>query len=78
MPKHLLALFIFTASALRMVALDLYVSPSGNDSNSGNISAPFATIPGAQNAIRLLKGLSGLPAGGINVWLAAGTYNQST
>ena len=77
MLKVLLTCVAISASTFRLVALDLYVSPSGNDSNPGTTSSPFATITGAQNAIRLLKGSTGLPTGGINVWLAAGTYNQS-
>ncbi len=62
----------------RLPALSYYVSPIGDDGNPGTISAPFATITGARDAIRALKSKSGLPAGGIYVWLAGGTYNQST
>ena len=51
-----------------------YVSPSGNDSNSGAKTAPFATPTRARDAIRALKKTSGLPEGGVTVWLEPGTY----
>jgi hypothetical protein len=63
--------------SLRLAALDLYVAPGGNDSNAGTPAAPLATPTGARNAIRSLKALSGLPSGGINVWLESGYYNQA-
>ena len=34
----------------------LYVSPNGDDSNNGSISAPFKTIERAQNAVREING----------------------
>lgn len=57
--------------------MDLYVSPSGNDANPGTMAFPLATPTGARNAIRALKAAGGLPAGGINIWLFGGYYNQS-
>lgn len=52
----------------------LYVATDGNDSNSGTIDSPFATIAGARDAIRKIKAESGLPEGGIKVYIRGGTY----
>lgn len=54
-------------------ALDLYVSPTGKDSNSGSKSAPFQTLEKARDTIRALKPL---PAGGVTVWLWPGLYHR--
>jgi len=37
------------------LAIDFYVSPSGSDGNPGTLAAPFATLTGARDKIRLLK-----------------------
>jgi hypothetical protein len=77
-PAARLAVSLFCAAAgLRLSALDLYVSPGGNDANPGTNAAPLATPTGARNAIRALTATSGLPSGGINVWFQAGSYNQT-
>ena len=51
-----------------------YVSLTGNDANNGGISSPFKTIERARDAIRTLKSGSGLPAGGVDVFLRGGKY----
>ncbi|MBM4027064.1 MAG: right-handed parallel beta-helix repeat-containing protein, partial [Planctomycetes bacterium] len=59
-----------------------YVAPSGNDHWSGRRAAPngdssdgpFATLQRARDAIRRLKKSTGLPEGGVTVWIADGTY----
>jgi parallel beta-helix repeat protein len=61
---------LLTASALFSLsgfAADLYVSPNGNDSNSGTQGAPFLTISRASQAA--------VP--GTTVHVAPGTYNVS-
>jgi hypothetical protein len=64
-------------------AVCLYVSPAGNDAWSGAFPAPrgtdgpLATLQGARDAIRKLKKAGGLPAGGVVVEIAAGTYEMS-
>jgi len=68
---------LLCATAVRLAALSLYVSPSGNDQNPGSADAPFATLTRARDAIRDLKSGAELPAGGVTVWLAGGTYDQS-
>ena len=57
---------------------ELYVAASsGNDGNSGTLGAPFKTLEKAQTAAQSLIG-AGLPAGGLVVWLRAGTYSLSS
>lgn len=47
---------------------ELWVSPGGNDTNTGTKSAPFATITAARDAARKAADKQS------TVWLAAGTY----
>lgn len=54
---------------------EFYVAPNGNDSNNGDINAPFATLEKAKNAINDLKLKPGLPERGIVVYLRGGVYN---
>jgi hypothetical protein len=67
----------FTAHAAETAGQIFYVSPTGNDSNSGIIDAPFATVEKARDAIRDLKNTSGLPQGGVTVYLRRGTYKYT-
>jgi hypothetical protein len=53
---------------------DFYVSPKGADTNAGTKRAPFATLERARDAVRDLKQSSGLPAGGVTVWIHKGDY----
>ncbi len=63
--------------------MNLYVSPQGNDSWSGRLSAPnrqrtdgpFATLERARDAIRQMKREGKLPKGGVTVHLRGGTYS---
>ncbi|HEY5228458.1 MAG TPA: right-handed parallel beta-helix repeat-containing protein [Opitutaceae bacterium] len=71
------AFLIFAVLSPRLLGLDLYVSTSGSDANSGTSAAPFATINQARVAVRALAGTSGLPAGGVSVWIHGGYYNQA-
>lgn len=52
-----------------------YVALGGNDSNEGTIDSPFASLEKARDVIRELKQSSGLPDGGVTVYLREGTYN---
>jgi hypothetical protein len=56
-----------------------YISTEVNDTNPGTIEKPFATLEKARDTIRELKQESGIPEGGIVVYLRGGTYyrNQS-
>jgi hypothetical protein len=57
---------------------ELYVAlpaQGGDDGNDGTKDAPFATLERARTAVRDLK-TSGLPAGGVAVWLRGGRYDR--
>jgi hypothetical protein len=70
-----LALLLFVAQPLfAATQATFYVSPSGNDSNAGTLSAPFLTIAHAQTAVR---SISGSMSGDIIVYLRGGVYPQS-
>jgi len=55
----------------------LHVRPDGSDRAPGTTARPLATWAGARDAIRRLKAAGPLPAGGVTVELAAGTYEQT-
>jgi hypothetical protein len=76
MPTDMRSLFIsalFLARCVVASAVDLQVSPAGNDSASGTIAKPLATLTGARNAIRRLKQAAPLTEA-VTVHVAAGTY----
>lgn len=50
------------------------IATNGNDSNDGSKEHPFATLEKARDAVSVLKRQSGLPSGGITVWIRGGTY----
>ena len=54
----------------------LYVSPDGDDSAAGTVSAPLKTLEGARDAVRELR-KNGDPEGGITVYIREGVYEQS-
>ncbi len=59
---------ILCALPLILNAKTIYVSPSGNDSNSGTITAPIATLPHAQELV----------SAGDTVYFRGGTYSISS
>lgn len=59
------------------MTLGYYVSPTGSDSGNGSLKNPFKTIKRAQEAVRSYLSSNKAPAGGIAVWLRAGTYQLS-
>lgn len=56
------------------VQATFYVSPSGNDTNSGTIDAPFATIGRAQQAVAVINSSM---SGDILVYVRGGNYTVS-
>ena len=56
-------------------SVNYYVSPTGSDTNTGTQSSPFKSIQHARDLVRQLKNTSGLPFGGIAVYLLAGEYS---
>lgn len=64
MKKLLSGIITFIISAMPAMAADIFVSPQGNDNNSGSIEAPFLTI---KKAIESAKA-------GTTIYLREGTY----
>ncbi len=52
----------------------LYIAPNGSDKNNGTKSSPLATVAGARDRIREIKDASGLPEGGVTVYIRGGAY----
>ena len=56
-------------SADEVRGVSFYISPTGNDKNSGSATEPFATLGAAQRAVRPFAGREP-----VTVWLSEGTY----
>jgi len=69
-------LILFFFSGIRVYAQDIYVSPTGNDSQPGTKEKPVATLEAARDLIRQYKSNNDLPKGGITVWIGVGQYDQ--
>lgn len=74
----ILAFMLITPCFTTVAAADsrtiLYVSADGNDSNTGNFDAPFATLQKARDTIRYLKEQNKLGEGGAVVYIRGGEY----
>ena len=51
-----------------------YVSTTGKDTNPGTLDSPFKTLEKAQEAVRQLKSVNGLPPEGLTINLRGGIY----
>lgn len=74
MKKYILPILLgcFVSNA---IAVDFHVSPSGNDSAEGTLTAPFKTLEQAQRAVR---GVNKSMKEDINVYLHEGTYQLTS
>ena len=74
MKKYILPILLgcFISNA---IAVDFHVSPSGNDSAEGTLTAPFKTLEQAQRAVR---GVNKSMKEDINVYLHEGTYQLTS
>lgn len=55
--------------------LERYVSPQGSDRNPGTLEAPWQTLEGARDAVRVWRKAQPAGAGeAVTVWLRGGTY----
>lgn len=52
-----------------------FVATNGSDSNPGTKKKPFQSLEAARDAVRNLKSKSGLPDGGVKVYLREGEYS---
>ncbi len=55
----------------------LYIAPQGDDANAGTADAPFATLNGAQNAVRQLRQTLDWKPQPVDVVLQSGRYHLS-
>ncbi|MCM1020713.1 MAG: right-handed parallel beta-helix repeat-containing protein [Muribaculum sp.] len=67
MKKFLSTILVITTGFTSAIAADIFVSPTGNDSNSGSLNAPFLTI---KKAIETAKA-------GTTIYLREGTYTPT-
>jgi parallel beta-helix repeat protein len=75
----LILVWLILFSAAYSGAAEYYIDGTkGNDANPGTIDEPFATLEGARTAIRSLKADSGLPEGGVTVYLRSGIVKRTT
>ena len=54
--------------------LRIFVATDGDNGNPGTIESPLATLHAARDHIRALKAETGLPEGGVTVYLRGGEY----
>ena len=62
------------AQGARPPAIELFVAPGGNDAADGSEQMPLATLAAARQKIRALKKASGLPEGGVTVFVRGGVF----
>jgi hypothetical protein len=72
----LIGLACATAAAADVATI--YVSPTGNDQDSGTEAKPLRSLEAARDAIRTMRTNSGLPKGGVTVLLRGGTYPRTS
>ncbi len=60
-----------------LLGTEIYVSPSGDDSNPGTQNRPFKTLERARDESRAVRARGAAP-GGITIWLRGGTYSRTT
>ncbi len=73
-PATLLILGAALLLTLPSPAVQLYVAPTGCDTNSGSRTKPFATPERARDEVRRLTQNGKLPKGGVTIWLRGGDY----
>ena len=69
-----ISLIVLFSCACAYATVDVYVSPDGNDLNSGLKKSPFESIGRAMDEVRKLKSDEKFPADGVTVWLREGEY----
>src|SRR5262245_14110730 len=72
MRVSLCLLVLLACVPLHARAMDLYVSPSGDDRNPGTSARPLRTLEGALEIVRRQREMK--PREGATVWLAGGGY----
>lgn len=75
MKKTIVAILLAACGFISLADNVVYVSPSGNDANSGSEVSPFKTI---NKAVLTLNALPDIATEGGTVYLADGTYDDET
>ena len=71
----LFAIALLTIFSCSTQQTEFFISPNGNDQNSGSITQPFATLERARNAIREAKDKNDVsPTVGFKVYLREGEF----
>ena len=70
--RFLIALLTLVALAPSTMANEIFVSPSGSDTNEGSLDSPLATIASAQAKVRAIKQKT--PDETVTVYLRGGKY----
>ncbi len=63
-----------TPAVTKVRATDIFVAPGGDDTHSGAIDSPLASLHGARDRIRRMKADNVFPRGGVTVFLRGGDY----
>ena len=78
MNKTIIALILCLLAASAMAAVEVHVSPDGDDSNPGSKTKPFATLEKARDRIRKARSSRNtLPQGGVIIWVHGGVYMRN-
>src|ERR1041385_2310347 len=56
------------------LALEFWVAPNGNDTNTGTRAKPFASLERARDAARTHKASQGILREKVTIWLRGGDY----
>lgn len=68
--------FLFCVAASTVPAVQLFVSPEGDDlRDGGQVATAFATIGRARDAVRQMRSAGNLPAEGVTVEILGGKYS---
>lgn len=79
MPRPPRLIFVVLAACLPLGGLaaacsEFFVASNGSDTAPGTKEHPFATLEKARDAVRNQTKVSGLPPGGVTVWVRGGTF----
>lgn len=82
--KSILCAVAFACAAASQASLDLYVSPTGSDTNNGLVpnpgsgsDGPFATIEKARQYLKVLRRTTGVPHP-VTIYMRGGVYRMPT
>ncbi len=68
----------FQALSVSRQKAEIYISPVGDDANTGKADKPFRTLDRARAEVRKRNEAGILPKGSVNIWLHGGSYQQNS